>query len=128
VRGYAAEALVLAGDLDGAQHELEKALQFADKHAERVYLPQLFLIEAAIARARGQPAAAHASVRRAIAEARAQEAPWLELITLLELCKTHGAKSDDRRTLAMLLERLPETAETTPAATAQALLDGTRIR
>jgi len=126
VRGYAAEALVLAGDLDAAQGELENALQFANKHAERVYLPQLLLIEAAIARTRGQSAAAETSVRRAIAEATAQEAPWLELVTLLELCKTDGATSDDRRALAVLLERLPEAADTTTVAAARALLDNTR--
>ena len=60
--------------------------QIVNAHGERVYLPQLFLIEGAIARARGQPAAALASVRRAIEEARAQEAPWLELLALVELC------------------------------------------
>ena len=42
VLGYATEALVLAGDWDGAQHELEDALQVADTLGERVYLPQLF--------------------------------------------------------------------------------------
>ena len=72
--------------------QLEEALQFANKHAERVYLPQLFLIEAAIARARGDSAAAHASVRQALAEARAQEAPWLELIALIELCESRRRK------------------------------------
>ena len=58
VLGYAAEALVLAGDWDAAQHELEEALQFVNTHGERVYLPQLFLLEAAIARARGESAVA----------------------------------------------------------------------
>ena len=53
--GYAAEALVLAGDWDAAEAQLREALQFADAHDERVYLPQLLLIEAAIARARGEP-------------------------------------------------------------------------
>ena len=52
VLGYAAEALMLAGDWDGAQHELEDALQVADTLGERVYLPQLFAMQAAIARAR----------------------------------------------------------------------------
>jgi hypothetical protein len=126
VRGYAAEALVLSGELDAAQRELEGALQFADRHAERVYLPQLFLVEASIARAAGRSAAAHASVRRAIAEARAQEAPWLELITLLELCKTDGATSDDRLALAGLVDRLPEANDTTAVARARALLDTTK--
>ena len=56
--GYAVEALVLAGDWDAAQHELDEVFRFADEHGERVYLPQLFLLEAAIARARGDSAAA----------------------------------------------------------------------
>jgi len=50
-----------------------------------VYLPRLFLIRAAIARGRGPSAVAHATARRAVAEARAQQAPWFELIALLEL-------------------------------------------
>jgi hypothetical protein len=57
VLGYATEALLLAGDWDGAQHELEGALQVADTLGERVYLPQLFAMQAA-SRARaatGQP-------------------------------------------------------------------------
>jgi len=128
VRGYAAEALVLASELDAARDELEKALEFANRHAECVYLPQLFLIEAVIARARGQSVAAHASVLRAVAESRRQQAPWLELITLLALCKTHGAKSEDRRALAALLERLPEAADTAAVASARGLLDNAKSR
>jgi DNA-binding winged helix-turn-helix (wHTH) protein len=126
VRGYAAEALVLAGDWVAAQHELDEAVQFANGHAERVYLPQLFLIEAAIARARGDAGRAQASVRRAVAEARAQDAPWLELISLLDLCKRDGATSKDRRALAGLVEQLPEAADTTAVATARAFLDNIR--
>jgi DNA-binding winged helix-turn-helix (wHTH) protein/tetratricopeptide (TPR) repeat protein len=57
VLGYAAEALVLAGDWDGAQHELEDALQAANTLGERVYLPQLFVMQAAIARGRGDQSA-----------------------------------------------------------------------
>ena len=56
--GYATEALLLAGDLDGAQKQLEEALHTADKLGERVYLPQLYLLEAAIGRARGERTAA----------------------------------------------------------------------
>ena len=58
VLGYAAEALLLAGDHDGAQGQLEQAFQIADKHGERVYLPQLLLLQGAVARARGEPEAA----------------------------------------------------------------------
>jgi ATP/maltotriose-dependent transcriptional regulator MalT len=121
--GYAAEALLLAGDWDAAQGQLEEALQFANTHAERVYLPQLFLIQAAIARARGHSAAAHASARQALAEARAQQAPWLELITLLELCECEGAKAEDRHALAVLVDQLPEASGTPPLNKARALLD-----
>jgi tetratricopeptide (TPR) repeat protein len=120
--GYAAEALVLAGDWDAAQHELEEALQIVNRHGERVYLPQLFLIEAAIARGRSESAVAHASVRRAIAEARAQEAPWLELMALLELCEYDGATAEDRQALAALVDQLPEAINTTAVKRARALL------
>ena len=82
--GYGAEALVLAGDWDAAEAQLREALQVADAHGERVYLPQLYLIEAAIARARGEFAAARTAVRRAVEESRAQEAPWLEQLALKE--------------------------------------------
>ncbi|MET0218836.1 MAG: hypothetical protein ABW205_13055 [Burkholderiales bacterium] len=86
---------MLAGDWDAAQHELDEALQVVNTHGERVYLPQLHLIDAAIARARGQSAVTHASVWRAVEEARAQEAPWLELMALVELCECGGATATD---------------------------------
>ena len=122
VRGYATEALVLSGDWGAAQRELDEALQFADATEERVYLPQLYLLEAAIARGRGERQAAEASVRRALAEARAQEAPWLELIALVEMCGHPGATSGDRQTLAALLDQLPEASDTPAAAKARALI------
>jgi DNA-binding winged helix-turn-helix (wHTH) protein/tetratricopeptide (TPR) repeat protein len=78
VLGYACEALLIAGDLDGAAQRLEEALAIARNLEERVYLPQLFGLEAAIARARGKPAQAAASMRRAVEEAHSQEARWLE--------------------------------------------------
>jgi len=124
VLGYAAEGLLLAGDHDGAQRELEQAFQIADKHGERVYLPQLYLIEGAIARARGQPKAALASVRSAIEVARSQEAPWLELLALVELCSHEGAKTKDRQALAALVDLLPEAAETDAVTRARALIRG----
>jgi DNA-binding winged helix-turn-helix (wHTH) protein/tetratricopeptide (TPR) repeat protein len=120
--GYAAEALLLAGDYDAARRELDEALQLASTCGERVYLSRLYLIEAAIARGRGRSAAALASVRRAVEEARAQQAPWLELNALLDLCEDGGAKAEDRRALAALVDRLPEIAGTTAFARARALL------
>lgn len=126
VLGYAAEALLLAGELEVAQRQVDEALQVAKTLDERVYLPQLFVIQAGIARARGEPAAAGASARRAVAEARAQEAPWLELMALLELCEHDGAAVQDRQALAALVDRLPEAADTTAVTRARALLGKTK--
>jgi hypothetical protein len=122
VLGYATEALIIAGDWDGAQHELDDALRVANTLGERVYLPQLFVMQAAIARARGDRAAADAAIRRAIAEARAQEAPWLELMALVELCDRYSATAKDRRALAGLVDQLPEALNTPAAGKARALL------
>ncbi len=126
VLGYAAEALMLDGDWDGAQHELEDALQVANTQGERVYLPQLLVMQAAIARARGDRKAADAAIRRAIAEARAQEAPWLELLALIELCDHHSATAKDRHALAALVDQLPEARDTAAVERARALLDKTQ--
>ena len=128
VLGYATEALVLAGDWDGAQYELENALQVANTLGERVYLPQLLVMQAAIARARGDRAAADAAIQQAIAEARAQKAPWLELMALVELCDRHTATVKDRRALAALIDRLPEALNTAAAGKARALLDKTKSK
>ena len=94
VLGYAAEALLRAGDWRAAQRQLDEALEIVDSLGERVYLPQLLLIEAAIAQARGDMASAHESMRRAVTEARAQGAPWLELMALRKVCE-HDAATDD---------------------------------
>ena len=125
VLGYAAEALVLDGDWDGAQRELEDALRAANALGERVYLPQLFVMQAAIARARDDRTGADAAIRQAIAEARTQEAPWLELMALIELCDQHSATAKDRRALSALVDQLPEAHDTAAVARARALLDKT---
>ena len=73
---YAAEALIAAGDFDAAQAQLDEAFALVERHDERIYLPQLRLIEAAIARHRGDPDRAGGAIRSAIEEARAQGALW----------------------------------------------------
>ena len=124
--GYAVEALVLAGDWDAAQHDLDEIFRFADEHGECVYLPQLLLLQAAIARGRGAAAAALASTRRAVEEARAREAPWLELMALIELCEHGGARAEDRHALAALVNQLPEAGDTAAVGKARTLLDSTK--
>jgi len=81
---------------------------------------------AAIARARDDRTGADTAIRRAIAEGRAQEAPWLELMALIELCDRHSATAKDRRALAALVDQLPEARDTAAVARARALLDKTK--
>jgi ATP/maltotriose-dependent transcriptional regulator MalT len=120
--GYAAEALVLHGDWSGAQEQLQQAFDIVNRYGERIYLPQLLLTEAAIARARGRRADADASIRRAIEEARAQGALWLELLALTELCEQATATDDDYRALRALVAQLNEGVDTPALARARALV------
>jgi hypothetical protein len=90
---------------------------------ERVYLPQLLLIEAAIAEARGDLASAYESMRRAVTEARMQEAPWLELMALRELCAHDDASDDERRAFAALTAQLPQTIGSAAARGGRARLE-----
>ena len=80
VLGYAAEALLLAHDFQAARTQLAEALDYAGKLGERVYLTQLHLLDARVAEALGEPDRARESHTRAIAEAKSQEAPWLEAL------------------------------------------------
>ena len=101
---------------------MQQALRVADELGERVYLPQLLLLEAAIAREKGLPVVARTAVRHAVEEARTQEAAWLELLALVELCACHYATIEELQALAELLERLPEVAGSRTAQRARALL------
>jgi DNA-binding winged helix-turn-helix (wHTH) protein/tetratricopeptide (TPR) repeat protein len=121
--GYAAEALLLSGEWRAAQQQLEEALSIAHRSGEMIYQPQLSLLEAAINRARGADEMAEAALRRAVVEARAQGAPWLELLTVLALCESVNATDADRATLATIVEQLPEATETGAVKRARALLD-----
>ncbi|HET9694767.1 MAG TPA: tetratricopeptide repeat protein, partial [Steroidobacteraceae bacterium] len=120
--GYATEALLLAGDWRTAQQQLDEATTIASRSGERVYQPQLSILEAAVAQARGNEAVAGATLRRAVSEARAQEAPWLELLALLALCESPYATDADRLALATIVEQLPEATETGAVKRARALL------
>ncbi|MCP2020838.1 UNVERIFIED_ORG: tetratricopeptide (TPR) repeat protein [Pseudomonas reinekei] len=126
VLGYAAEALLLTGDYDAAHVELQEALRVGEELGERVYLPQLLLLEAAIARAQDRSDASNAAVRAAIEEARDQEALWLELLALVELCEYHDAVPADRQALVMLIDQLPETHATEQVKRARSLIEAAK--
>jgi tetratricopeptide (TPR) repeat protein len=118
--GYAAEALLLHGDLNGAQEQLDQALEIVEKYGERIYYPQLLLIESAIYQARGEHNTAIASIRHALEEARTQGATWFELLALTELCERGKARQMDRRALAALVNQLDEAIDTTALTRARA--------
>jgi tetratricopeptide (TPR) repeat protein len=120
--GYAAEALLLEGDWRGAQEQLEQALAIVNDYGERIYLPQLLLIEGAIAETRGEPATALATIRRAVLEAREQGAAWLELLALAALRERGAASDEERGALAALADQLDEASDTAEIARARALL------
>jgi DNA-binding winged helix-turn-helix (wHTH) protein/tetratricopeptide (TPR) repeat protein len=120
--GYATEALFLSGDWRAAQQQLEEAVTVARRSGELVYQPQHSLLEAAIARARGDGAMAEAAQRRAVVEARTQGARWLELLALVALCESEHATGEDRAMLATLVEQLPEATDTSAVGRARALL------
>jgi hypothetical protein len=89
---------------------------------EGVYLCQLLLLQAAVERDQGSLEAAMLSTRLAVETAREQQAPWLELSALLELCAYGSDSSADRQALADLADQLPEAANTEPMTRARALL------
>jgi DNA-binding winged helix-turn-helix (wHTH) protein len=122
VLGYAAEALLLAGDLEAADVQLREALDVGTELAERIYLPQLLITQATIARGRHRLAEGAIAARNAVDEARAQDAPWLELLARVEVCEHFGATDDEWALLTALVDRLPEAARTLPVARARSLL------
>jgi len=121
--GYAAEALARAGDWTAAQRELDEAMQCAEATGEGKYRTQLLLLKGRIADALGQPQRARESMEQAVAEARAREAPWLELIALSALCEREVATTHDLAALRHVVEQLTEGLDTAPVARARALLE-----
>jgi DNA-binding winged helix-turn-helix (wHTH) protein len=126
--GYAAEALARAGDWLAARRELEEAMQCASAIGGREYLTQLLLLDARIAEGLGEPDHARESMRRALAEARSQQAPWLELAALSALCGCKHATAKDFAALRHVVDRLTEGLDTPPVAKARSLLEARRKR
>ena len=119
---YAAEAVISAGDFDAAQAQLDEALALVERHDERIYLPQLRLIDAAIARHQSDPDRADGAIRSAIEEARAQGAAWSELLALVDLVEHAEPAADDLAALDALVARLDEAQDMPVAIRARALL------
>jgi DNA-binding winged helix-turn-helix (wHTH) protein/tetratricopeptide (TPR) repeat protein len=118
--GYAVEALARNGEWPAARQELEQAMQCAEAIGERHYLPQLLVLDARIADALGEPKRAKEALRQALAEARAQEAPWLEMVVLTALCERKDATARDHESLRRVIEKIRGGEEAAPVARARA--------
>jgi hypothetical protein len=70
------------------------------------------LVQAEIEGSRGDVAAAEASIRRALMEARGQGASWQEFMALTELFERAMPTSEDRRALAALVDQFGEAGDT----------------
>ena len=122
--GYAAEALLLAGDLDGAREELDQALQISARLDERIYLPQLLTD-----RSGDCPSRRRCSRRKRLRAprnrrgARYNDAAWFELLATAELAEHGDATSAERQALRALMDRVTEASGTVAFARARALLD-----
>jgi tetratricopeptide (TPR) repeat protein len=119
--GYAATALLLAGDLDGAERQLDEAMELVQRLKERAELPNLLLRYAAIARARGDVEGARSQAHDALAAARSS-GPYFVLKCAAALCELPGAGDADFETLSRAYAGLPEGHETPFALRAARLL------
>jgi DNA-binding winged helix-turn-helix (wHTH) protein/tetratricopeptide (TPR) repeat protein len=122
VLGYAAETQILAGRWSDAQTRLEEALALAQRIGERIFLPQLLVLQGQIALGRGESGAARSSMQAAVAEARAQEALWLELSALVALCELGDPAPTDLHALKDARIRLREGDDTPLVARVDRLL------
>ena len=122
VMGYAAEAMVLAGDWTAAERQLTTAFDRARDLGEWVYSPMLMLLQARVAEGRGDSAFALRRLREAVATARKQEAPGFELKVACALAQHPDGMPEDRVALADLLKKLPEGHDTPDVIRARSLL------
>ncbi len=120
--GYLAEALMRQREWHQAREVLDQALALVQRHGERIVLPQLLLIQGAIAQAAGDTLAAATSAREAFEEAQAQGTPWLALLALITLCAYQTPTRAEWDTLAALTTRLAEAKDTPLLAQAHRLL------
>jgi DNA-binding winged helix-turn-helix (wHTH) protein len=122
---FLVEPLVLAQRWAEARTQLDEAVAVTRRLGERLYLPDLLLLEARIALGTQQADAARHAMEAAAAEARAQQALWLELSARVALCElAPAAAPQDIAALKEVRGRLTEGLDTALAAKADTLLAG----
>jgi len=90
---------------------------------ERLFLPDLWLTGARIARARGDALAAGHAIQAAREEARRQNALWLELAAQAHWCEHAASPPDELAALRALRQRIGTSLDTPLLARVDGLLD-----
>lgn len=108
VMGYAAEALLLAGDLEGATRELDAAFARVEEIGEHYFVTILLMLRARIAQAQGDAAAAYRGLTQAVQIAHQQEAAGFELKAAIARVEHPSSTPADRAALASLIAGLGE--------------------
>ena len=122
-----AEALLMAGDVAGAEAALQEAFAFVEQSGERFWLAELHRLDGQIALKRPEPdrARAEACFLQAIEIARSQEARLLELraaTDLARLWRDTGSPNDPRALLEPILAAIEGGETTRDVRNARALL------
>ena len=122
-----AEALLAAGDLEGAEAALQDAFAFVEQSGEHYWLAGLHRLSGHVALKRRQPDRfrAEACFRKAIEIARGQEARLLELRTAIDLARLWrdtGSDNDPRALLEPILAAIEGGETTHDVRNARALL------
>jgi class 3 adenylate cyclase len=108
---HLAEALLMAGDVTGAEAVLQEAFAFVDQSGERLWLSDLHRVDGRIALKEREPdrARAEACFLKAIEIARSQDARLLELraaTDLARLWRDAGSPNDPRSLLEPILDSI----------------------
>jgi hypothetical protein len=108
VMAYAAEALILAKDFEGASRQLAEAFARSRELDEQDFVPMLVLLEARVAEGTGDASAAYGWLGEAVRLARSQQADGLELKVSCARVEHPLSSTADRDELAALFGRLAE--------------------
>ena len=124
---HLAEALLKAGDLEGAKAALEDGFAFVEQSGERYWLAGLHRLSGHVALKQPEPDRLRAEdcFKKAIEIARGQEARLLELraaVDLAQLWRDTGSDSDPRAMLEPILATLEGGEMTCDVRNARALL------
>lgn len=122
VLGWAAEALVLDGDLAGAEAQFAEAMALGERLGERIEYTNMLLLGARIAGAQGDSSRQLHYLHAALTDARTRVLPYHELKALLALLDGGFATDADRARIKEVFGSLTEGFDLPVPARVAALL------